>query len=59
MVKFRAIFHFFAFSVFVFAMYYDVNILGWIVFEKYEKKPTAIPWKGRLMFLTVWNMVKY
>lgn len=57
MDKLRAIFHFIGFLIFTFAIYYDVQIIGWKVFDKFHMKPHDIPLKGRLMFLTIWNLV--
>lgn len=57
--RFLFLFHLAAISVFIYGLYYDVNIIGWKVFEKAPRKPTLIPLKGRLMFLTIWNLVSY
>lgn len=57
MNKFRAIFHFIGFLIFTFAIFYDVQVIGWKVFDKFHMKPHDIPLKGRLMFLTIWNLV--
>lgn len=57
MNRLKTTFHLLAFQIFIFAIYYDVNVIGWKVFERFETKPYAIPLKGRLMFLTVWDLV--
>lgn len=57
MNRLKTTFHLLAFQVFIFAIHYDVNVIGWKVFDKLENKPYAIPLKGRLMFLTTWNLV--
>lgn len=57
MNRLQTTFHLLAFQIFIFAIYYDVNVIGWKVFDKYESKPYSIPLKGRLMFLTIWDLV--
>lgn len=57
MDKLRVIFHFIGFLIFTFAIYYDVQVIGWKAFDKFHTRPHGIPLKGRLMFLTIWNLV--
>ncbi|CRL01466.1 CLUMA_CG014278, isoform B [Clunio marinus] len=55
--KLKSIFHLISFEMYVFCIYYDLVVLGWKVFDPFDHmKPYAIPLKGRLMFLTTWNL---
>lgn len=54
----KALFHFVACVTTLFGMYYDIEVLGWRVFENLKEKP-PIYLKGRLLFLTVWNLVSF
>lgn len=56
MMSLKALFHFVACVTTLFGMYYDIEVLGWKAFEHMKERP-ALPLKGRVMFLTVWNLV--
>lgn len=62
MGKYLILFHFIATAFPIIAIYYDVEYLGWKVYDLTEKmsanKPYMIPMKGRIMFLTIWNLVR-
>ena len=58
MMSLRAVFHFVACVTCVFGMYYDIEVLGWKAFAHLKEKP-ALPLKGRVMFLTIWNLVSF
>lgn len=61
MGKYLILFHLIATAFPIIAVYYDVEYLGWKVFDLNEKmrnnKPYMVPLKGRIMFLTIWNLV--
>jgi len=57
MNRLQITFHLLVFQIYIFSMYYDVNVIGWQVFDIVKIKPIEIPLKGRLMWLTIWNLI--
>jgi len=57
MNRLQITFHLLVFQIYIFSMYYDVNVIGLQVFDIVKIKPIEIPLKGRLMWLTIWNLI--
>lgn len=54
MNKFLVWFHYIGVLLPLFAIYYDVEVFGWKIYEQFNMNPEGIPLKGRLMFMTHW-----
>lgn len=57
MDKCRVILHLIGIEMCIFAVWYDVYIIGWGLFKKPTANEYSVPLKGRLLFLTIWNLV--
>lgn len=61
MGKYLVLLHLIAIAFPLYAIYYDITVLGWKAFGASKKfsqnNASMVPLKGRLMFLTIWNLV--
>lgn len=61
MGKYLVLLHLVAIAFPLYAIYYDITVLGWKAFEVSKQfsqnNVSVVPMKGRLMFLTIWNLV--